>query len=83
MISNGDFKGPGAFKVACNIILQLNNFLIFRVRFKAYFCSQEYRIITIILWLMKVKRLRVCAILSEQSGWLPIRCAYFILYTLC
>ena len=24
MISSGDFKGPGAFKVACKIILQLN-----------------------------------------------------------
>ena len=24
MLSNGDFKGPGAFKIACRIILQLN-----------------------------------------------------------
>ena len=73
MVSNGDFMGPGAFKVACNIISQLN-FIILRVRFKFCFYSQEYRI-TISFRACAP----ACAILSEQIGWLLIRCDHFIL----
>ena len=62
MISNWDFKGYSAFKIACRIILQLN----VRVRFKVGFYSHKNTI--------------YCAILSEKIGWLPIGCAYFILF---
>ena len=54
MISNGDFKGPGTFKIACRIILQLNMISLYsKLGLKSAFThtstdSQEYCILFIL-----------------------------------
>ena len=83
MISNGAFKGPGTFKVACNIILQLNMISMYSRSNVGYFLK-EYHIIYYDnkLWLMEVIRLRACKLCYPfRTNWLLlIRCAYLILF---
>ena len=61
MISKGYYNGSGAFKVACNTIVQLNLISLY----------PEYRIITSFFYGER-KSYFQRFVLSSHIGWLPI-----------